>query len=94
MQCAVFRGIGGVSFKYYCLFQHHIAPPKSTFTTDAPETMQAVNGTSGIDPRQMKDTFVYDEPGEDPGFIIGRNPGPYVEGKSILFRLTCVLTGQ
>ena len=34
MRCAVFRGIGGVAHKYYLLFQHHLAPPKSTFTTD------------------------------------------------------------
>ena len=33
MQCAVFRGIGGTAHKYYLLFQHHLAPPLSTFTT-------------------------------------------------------------
>jgi len=81
MQCPVFRGIGGVSFKYYCLFQQHIAPPKSTFTTDSPQTMTATNGTAGIDPRQTKNTFVFDETDEDPSFIIGRTPGPYVEGQ-------------
>ena len=26
MRCPVFRGIGAISYKYYCLFQHHIAP--------------------------------------------------------------------
>lgn len=82
MKCAVFRGIGGVAFKYYCLFQHHIPPPKSTFTTDAPQTMHAINGTSGVDPRQAENTFVLDRHQEDPSWIIGKRPGPYVEEKS------------
>lgn len=82
MRCAVFRGIGGVAHKYYLLFQHHIAPPKSTFTTDAPKTMHAgMNGTPA-DPVQMKDTFVMDEKNEDPSYIIGPKPGPYVEERS------------
>lgn len=71
MKCAVFRGIGGVAFKYYCLFQHHIPPPKSTFTTDYP----------GVDPRQLENTFVLEE-NEDSRWIMGKNPGPYVEEKS------------
>lgn len=33
MQCDVFRGIGGVAHKYYLLFQHHLAPPVSSYTT-------------------------------------------------------------
>lgn len=81
MKCAVFRGIGGVAFKYYCLFQHHIPPPLSTFTTDAPETMEAVNGISGIDTRQLENTFVLQEP-EDSRWIMGKRPGPYVEERS------------
>jgi hypothetical protein len=89
MRCAVFRGIGGVAFKYYCLFQHHIAPPKSTFTTDAPQTMEAVNDTAGIDPRQLENTFVLDEVEEDPRWIMGNRPGPYVEeiSRSLYMRL-------
>ena len=83
MRCAVFRGLGGVSFKYYCLFQHHTAPPVSTFTTDAPKTMTAnSNGTAGADPRQLKDTYVYKRPADDPSWIVGKRPGPYVEEKS------------
>lgn len=83
MKCAVFRGIGGVSFKYYCLFQHHTAPPRSTFTTDARQTMQAVDGGSaGIDERQLKDTFVYKETADDPSWVVGTRPGPYVEERS------------
>lgn len=82
MRCSVFRGIGGVAYKYYCLFQHHIPPPKSTYTTDAPQTMQAVNGTAGADPRQLENTFVLEEHEEDPSWIVGARPGPYVEEKS------------
>ncbi|EEP80904.1 conserved hypothetical protein [Uncinocarpus reesii 1704] len=79
MKCAVFRGIGGVAFKYYCLFQHHSAPPMSTFTTDTPETMKAVNGTAGRDPRQLEHSYVYQETEDDPSWIPGSRPGPYVE---------------
>ncbi|OQE17254.1 hypothetical protein PENSTE_c021G09225 [Penicillium steckii] len=82
MKCAVFRGIGGVAFKYYCLFQHHMAPPKSTFTTDAPQTMHAVNGTSGVDPRQVENVYVLENQEEDDSWIIGKRPGPYVEERS------------
>ncbi|RAL09303.1 uncharacterized protein BO97DRAFT_172133 [Aspergillus homomorphus CBS 101889] len=82
MRCSVFRGIGGVAFKYYCLFQHHIAPPKSTYTTDAPQTMHAVNGTAGADPRQLENTYVLEGQSEDDSWIIGNRPGPYVEEKS------------
>ncbi|KAJ5086350.1 hypothetical protein NUU61_007657 [Penicillium alfredii] len=82
MKCAVFRGIGGVAFKYYCLFQHHIAPPKSTFTTDSPQTMHAVNGTAGEDSRQLENTFVLDNQVEDDSWIMGKRPGPYVEERS------------
>ncbi|EXJ86087.1 hypothetical protein A1O1_06456 [Capronia coronata CBS 617.96] len=83
MRCPVFRGIGGVAFKYYCLFQHHTAPPVSTFTTDAPTTMEAgVGGTAGADPRQLKDTYVYNRTADDPSWIVGKRPGPYVEERS------------
>ena len=82
MKCAVFRGIGGVAFKYYCLFQHHIAPPKSTYTTDAPQTTRSINGTSGADPRQLENTFVLQDQEEDKSWIIAKRPGPYVEEKA------------
>ena len=78
MRCAVFRGIGGVSFKYYCLFQHHIPPQKSTFTTSAPQTM---GPQAGADPAQLADTFVLKEH-DDARFIIGASPGPYVAQRS------------
>lgn len=83
MKCAVFRGIGGVAHKYYLLFQHHLAPPKSTFTTDAPHTMSAgEKGTTPADPVQMKDSFVMTNDMGDPSYIIGHKPGPYVEERS------------
>lgn len=83
MRCPVFRGIGGVAHKYYLLFQHHLPPPRSTFTTDAPATVQANgNGTSGADAVQLKDSFVMTPTSEDPSYIIGSRPGPYVEERS------------
>ena len=83
MRCAVFRGIGGVSLKYYCLFQHHIPPPISTCATSAPQTMgnQGAEG-AGADPVQPKDTFVLYSDEEDPSFIMGAKPGPYVQERS------------
>lgn len=82
MRCHVFRGIGGVAHKYYLLFQHHISPPKSTFTTDAPNTMDIQEDSTPADPVQMKDTFVMTETNEDPSYIVGTKPGPYVEEHS------------
>ncbi|KAL1306980.1 hypothetical protein AAFC00_005613 [Neodothiora populina] len=83
MQCAVFRGIGGVAHKYYLLFQHHLPPPVSTFTTDAPQTLHAnAQGTSDADAVQLKDTYVMKTEHEDPSYIIGTSPGPYVEERS------------
>ena len=35
MRCPVFRGIGAISYKYYCLFQHHVAPLTSMQTNGA-----------------------------------------------------------
>ncbi|QSZ28820.1 hypothetical protein DSL72_003325 [Monilinia vaccinii-corymbosi] len=80
MRCSVFRGIGGVAHKYYLLFQHHVAPPPSTFTTDAPQTM-STDGV-GIDPRQVENTYVLENDIPDPSYIIGDNPGPYVAERS------------
>ncbi|KAL7894670.1 hypothetical protein HDV63DRAFT_155331 [Trichoderma sp. SZMC 28014] len=75
MQCDVFRGIGGTAHKYYMLFQHHLPPPPSTYTSDF--ATQDVDGTQGIDPNQLIDTFVAPEKRE-PQYIIGQKPGPYV----------------
>ncbi|KAF1356873.1 hypothetical protein BDV97DRAFT_286787 [Delphinella strobiligena] len=83
MRCSVFRGIGGVAHKYYLLFQHHLPPPRSTYTTDAPQTEHANEyGTSGDDAVQLKDSFVMTPTSEDPSYIIGKTPGPYVEERS------------
>jgi len=78
MRCPVFRGIGGVAHKYYLLFQHHVAPPKSTFTTHASQTSHATEKTTA-DSIQLRNTFVMNETTIDPSFIIGHSPGPYVE---------------
>jgi len=82
MKCSVFRGIGGVAHKYYMLFQHHIPPPPSTYTTDAPQTTKTTGRTTAADAVQLKDTFVMIPKSEDPSFIIGNSPGPYVEERS------------
>jgi hypothetical protein len=96
MRCAVFRGIGGVAHKYvthillsaalsnidalryYLLFQHHIAPPESTFTSKEP------NSDHGevVDPIQPEIPYVLTETFEDPMYIVGPKPGPYVEERS------------
>ncbi|CAG8953495.1 hypothetical protein HYFRA_00010245 [Hymenoscyphus fraxineus] len=87
MRCPVFRGIGGVANKYYLLFQHHLAPPPSTYTTDAPQTT-GLEGV-GLDPRQLENTFVLEEKTIDSSYIIGSKPGPYVveHSRSIYARL-------
>ncbi|KAF2199072.1 hypothetical protein GQ43DRAFT_132697 [Delitschia confertaspora ATCC 74209] len=82
MNCHVFRGIGGVAHKYYLLFQHHVAPPKSTFTSDAPKAVEANAGTTPADPIQLSDSWVLIEEKDDPTYIIGPKPGPYVEEHS------------
>lgn len=83
MRCAVFRGIGGIAHKYYLLFQHHLPPPKSTFTTDAPQTVHAnEHGTASADAVQLNDAFVKTGDEHEPSYIIGSKPGPYVEERS------------
>ncbi|KAF2829121.1 hypothetical protein CC86DRAFT_318167 [Ophiobolus disseminans] len=83
MKCAVFRGIGGVAHKYYLLFQHHLAPPKSTYTTDAPVTTNVgEKGTTPADPVQLDNTFVMTDDIGDPSYLLGHKPGPYVEERS------------
>ncbi|KAK3725150.1 hypothetical protein LTR37_000661 [Vermiconidia calcicola] len=98
MKCPVFRGIGGVAHKYYMLFQHHIPPPASTFTTDAgqnkigrssrpgssnhPSDKTAPSDGLPLDPVQLESTFVKELKHEDPSYIIGTRPGPYVEERS------------
>ncbi|KAM3419227.1 hypothetical protein BST61_g5167 [Cercospora zeina] len=82
MKCSVFRGIGGVAHKYYLLFQHHIPPPPSTYSTDAPQTTKTTGHTTSPDAVQLKDTFVMISKHEDPSWIIGTRPGPYVEERS------------
>ncbi|KAL7810561.1 hypothetical protein V8C44DRAFT_332535 [Trichoderma aethiopicum] len=80
MQCDVFRGIGGIAHKYYMLFQHHLPPPASTYTSDFADN--DVDGTQGIDPNQLIDTYVA-PPKFDSQYIVGSKPGPYVAEHSI-----------
>ena len=49
---------------------------------------QNLNGV-GTDPAQLKRTFVYDEPFEDPSSIQGARPGPYIteRSRSLFMRL-------
>lgn len=93
MRCDVFRGIGGVAHKYYMLFQHHLPPPPSTYTsgtilctalplqrrltTEPPDTGALEAGTQGTDPNQLAEAYVAPSKG-DPSYIIGAKPGPYV----------------
>ncbi|KAI0592900.1 hypothetical protein F4775DRAFT_587201 [Biscogniauxia sp. FL1348] len=80
MKCDVFRGIGGTAHKYYMLFQHHLAPPASTYTTDAPETMQHNHAQ---DRAQLVNTFVKPQGPVDSSYIVGSKPGPYVAEHSM-----------
>ncbi|KAI1763617.1 hypothetical protein GGR53DRAFT_359736 [Hypoxylon sp. FL1150] len=79
MKCDVFRGIGGTAHKYYMLFQHHLPPPASTYTSDAPET--ATYGPEQ-DPKQLINTYVRQQV-FDSSYIIGSKPGPYVAEHSM-----------
>ncbi|RGP60302.1 hypothetical protein FSPOR_10730 [Fusarium sporotrichioides] len=78
MQCDVFRGIGGTAHKYYMLFQHHLPPPPSTYTSDH-AALEA--STQGPDPNQLIDTYVAPMI-ESPEYIVGDHPGPYVAERS------------
>jgi hypothetical protein len=80
MKCGVFRGIGGTAHKYYVLFQHHLAPPASTYTSDSPHTHE-YGGPE--DQAQLVDTFVGPRDTFEPSYIIGSKPGPYVAEHSM-----------
>ncbi|KAI3318399.1 hypothetical protein HD806DRAFT_526339 [Xylariaceae sp. AK1471] len=80
MKCDVFRGIGGTAHKYYVLFQHHLAPPPSTYTSDAPQTFEY----GGLeDQTQLVNTYVKPGDATEPSYIIGSKPGPYVAEHSM-----------
>ncbi|KAK4229525.1 hypothetical protein QBC38DRAFT_104450 [Podospora fimiseda] len=80
MKCDVFRGIGGTAHKYYMLFQHHLAPPPSTYTSDAVPATTEEEG-QGVDPNQFQQAYVHPRITE-PGYINGPKPGPYVSEHS------------
>ena len=97
MRCDVFRGIGGVAHKYYMLFQHHLPPPPSTYTSgttlcstlplqrrltiDQPDAAALEAETQGADPNQLAEAYVAPSK-SDPSYIIGAKPGPYVAARS------------
>lgn len=72
MKSHVFRGIGGVAFKYYSLFQHHIAPPAVSFTTEDPHRQRSLGPNVFVAPQKL-----------DSSFIEGIGVGPYIEDKSL-----------
>lgn len=79
MKCPVFRGIGVIAHKYYCLFQHHIPPPKASFTTATMETRQSRSFADEQSEQVPQcETFSFKQQSEDPSFIIGERPGPYI----------------
>ena len=90
MKCSVFRGIGGISYKYYCLFQHHIPPPKVSFTTPAAQRRQP-QSSMGEQPDSLlpRKTFVPEQQSEESCFIVGERPGPYISelSRSLYMRL-------
>lgn len=69
----VFRGIGGVAHKYYMLFQHHLPPPPSTYTSDAVHAAKGEPG-QGLDPNQTINSYVHPAMIE-PGYVIGAKHG-------------------
>ncbi|KAH6682346.1 hypothetical protein F5X68DRAFT_155841 [Plectosphaerella plurivora] len=75
MRCDVFRGIGGTAHKYYMIFQHHLPPPPSTYTTDHGESLEGPG--QGEDPNQLMDTYVAPSKTDD-CYIVGSKHGPYV----------------
>jgi hypothetical protein len=87
MNCPVFRGIGGVANKYYLLFQHHLAPPATSFTTGKEPVKEQVRNSSteerqdappsaeAVDQRQLENTFVLKGDKVDSSYIIGHKPG-------------------
>lgn len=79
MRCDVFRGIGGTAHKYYMIFQHHLPPPPSTYTTDHGESLEGPG--QGEDPNQLMDAYVA-PPKTDECYIVGSKHG--VSGRSPL----------
>lgn len=89
MKCAVFLGIGSTSYKYYCLFQHHIPPPKTSFGVPTTRENQSQTSEERLDPVLQCETLVLEQRSEDSSFIIGERPGPYFSehSRSLYMRL-------
>ncbi len=71
------------SLRYYLLFQHHVAPPKTTFAVDAQNGARQDSDINVNDHSyEPKDVYVEQETQPDDSYIIGPRPGPYVEERS------------
>lgn len=65
------------------LFQHHIAPPKSTFTSSLPRSTQSSGPRDAqTDTSQRGNSAPLRDHTEDQCFILGKRPGPYIEERS------------
>ncbi|KAI1170198.1 hypothetical protein F4777DRAFT_584162 [Nemania sp. FL0916] len=80
MKCDVFRGIGGVAHKYYALFQHHIAPPQSSYITAASHSKEPAGH---VEQARQNDTYIKAASTPDSCYIMGNKPGPYVAERSM-----------
>ena len=96
MRCAVFRGIGSVAFKYYCLFQHHIPPQPHADSPRSPKSLRNFMSPKGLkhpkSPRKAElnnssavasaeEPFVLEEELSS-NYIVGKTPGPYISQRS------------
>lgn len=90
MKCNVFLGIGGVAFKYYLLFQHHIAPPAKSFTSEEVDSDNEEHADATERELEMLKTKANIEGiEEEPGWILGKRPGPYIPevSRSLYYQL-------
>jgi hypothetical protein len=92
-----------VANKYYLLFQHHLAPPVSTYTTGESEVARISNSAESAlldapqttslndaqaDARHPENTFFLEEKEIDSSYIIGSKPGVRI---TVLLALILVL---
>jgi len=75
MESDVFKGLGGVAWRYYMLFQHHVAPGAAAGGTDSG------SGSGGGDTAETG--------GNDGSWIVGTATGPYIAqvSRSMFMRL-------
>lgn len=69
--------------EFSALFQHHIAPPKSSFTSPSPQSMHFISSQDvKADAPQPENPSMPRDHTEDQCFILGKRPGPYIEERS------------